>query len=116
MYPRARSGVMDACMLMPHAVRKQKTYVTEDCFEEIYRAILNAEHFVYITGWSVDTKISLVRRHDIFPDNDPTQKNGMLTMVCGIAAAGCGERGAGWSERDRRELRASLMECSRASC
>ena len=42
-------------------------YVPGNAYEEMYSAILNARRFVYITGWSVDTKISLLRHRDIFP-------------------------------------------------
>nr|GME19537.1 phospholipase D alpha 1-like [Ipomoea batatas] len=33
----------------------------ERCWEDIFQAIINARHLIYITGWSVYTKISLVR-------------------------------------------------------
>ena len=32
------------------------------------RALLNAKRLIYITGWSVDTKISLIRRKPIFEE------------------------------------------------
>jgi len=41
-------------------------YSPEACWEEIYRKILFAKRFVFITGWSVDTNISLLRRRPIF--------------------------------------------------
>ncbi|KVH98023.1 hypothetical protein Ccrd_023751 [Cynara cardunculus var. scolymus] len=31
------------------------------CWEDIFDAITNAKHFIYITGWSVYTQISLIR-------------------------------------------------------
>ncbi|KAH7287651.1 hypothetical protein KP509_32G067700 [Ceratopteris richardii] len=31
------------------------------CWEDIYKAIVNAKHIIYIAGWSVYTKITLVR-------------------------------------------------------
>ncbi|XP_051135824.1 phospholipase D alpha 1-like [Andrographis paniculata] len=31
------------------------------CWEDVFDAIVNAKHFIYITGWSVYTEISLVR-------------------------------------------------------
>jgi phospholipase D1/2 len=43
-------------------------YQPEACWEEIYRKILHAKKFVYITGWSVNTSISLLRRKPIFRD------------------------------------------------
>lgn len=55
-------------------------YVPGDCFEDIYRAILNAKRFVYITGWSVDTKISLTRRTPIFTEEGWPVPSGMMTM------------------------------------
>jgi hypothetical protein len=59
------------------------SYVPPNCFEQMYqyvplpvyhyiltspRAILDAKRFIYITGWSVDTKISLLRRKPIFEE------------------------------------------------
>ena len=51
-------------------------YVAGNCWEEVYAAINEAEKFVYITGWSVDTTKSLLRttrnpKPDMTPD-DPT--------------------------------------------
>ncbi|KAI4380658.1 hypothetical protein MLD38_006825 [Melastoma candidum] len=38
-----------------------KSYEPQRCWEDIFDAISNAKHFVYIAGWSVYTKITLVR-------------------------------------------------------
>ncbi|WCJ30288.1 phospholipase D alpha 1 [Euphorbia peplus] len=38
-----------------------KTYEAQRCWEDIFDAIANAKHLVYITGWSVYTEITLVR-------------------------------------------------------
>ncbi|KAJ4823849.1 Phospholipase D [Turnera subulata] len=38
-----------------------KQYEPHRCWEDIYDAISNAKHLIYITGWSVYTKITLVR-------------------------------------------------------
>ncbi|KAE9603710.1 putative phospholipase D [Lupinus albus] len=38
-----------------------KYYQPGRCWEDIYNAILDAKHFIYITGWSVYTEITLVR-------------------------------------------------------
>lgn len=38
-----------------------KTYEAHRCWEDIFDAITNARHLIYITGWSVYTEISLVR-------------------------------------------------------
>ncbi|XP_050217854.1 phospholipase D alpha 1-like [Mercurialis annua] len=38
-----------------------KLYGQNRCWEDILDAISNAKHFIYITGWSVYTQISLVR-------------------------------------------------------
>ncbi|PNY09688.1 phospholipase D alpha 1-like protein [Trifolium pratense] len=38
-----------------------KTYQPHRCWEDIFDAITNAKHLIYITGWSVYTEISLVR-------------------------------------------------------
>jgi len=40
-----------------------------NAWEEIYKSVSNAKHFIYITGWSVCTTISLLRR-------DPLNKEG----------------------------------------
>jgi len=52
-------------------------YIPQNCFEDIYRAILDAKLFVYITGWSVDTKISLLRRTPIFAEE---AESGMMPI------------------------------------
>lgn len=38
-----------------------KYYDPHRCWENIFDAITNAKHFIYITGWSVYTEISLIR-------------------------------------------------------
>ncbi|CAL0325956.1 unnamed protein product [Lupinus luteus] len=38
-----------------------KSYEPHRCWEDIFDAITNAKHLIYITGWSVYTEISLVR-------------------------------------------------------
>ncbi|KAK1264430.1 Phospholipase D alpha 1 [Acorus gramineus] len=38
-----------------------KYYEPHRCWEDIFDAISNAQHLIYITGWSVYTEISLVR-------------------------------------------------------
>ncbi|XP_077212445.1 phospholipase D alpha 1 [Tasmannia lanceolata] len=38
-----------------------KYYEPHRCWEDIFDAITNAQHLIYITGWSVYTEISLVR-------------------------------------------------------
>ncbi|KAF6151194.1 hypothetical protein GIB67_037402 [Kingdonia uniflora] len=38
-----------------------KYYEPHRCWEDVFDAITNARHFIYITGWSVYTEISLVR-------------------------------------------------------
>ncbi|KAG8643632.1 phospholipase D alpha 1 [Manihot esculenta] len=38
-----------------------KYYEPHRCWEDVFDAITNAKHFIYITGWSVYTEISLVR-------------------------------------------------------
>ncbi|KAJ7537296.1 hypothetical protein O6H91_11G000100 [Diphasiastrum complanatum] len=37
------------------------TYQPTRCWEDIFDAISNANHFIYITGWSIYTEITLVR-------------------------------------------------------
>ncbi|XP_004501331.1 phospholipase D alpha 1-like isoform X2 [Cicer arietinum] len=36
-------------------------YEPRKCWEDIYNAIMDAKHFICITGWSVDTEITLIR-------------------------------------------------------
>jgi phospholipase D1/2 len=36
-------------------------YEPHRCWEDIFDAITNAEHLIYITGWSVNTEIKLIR-------------------------------------------------------
>lgn len=38
-----------------------KYYEPHRCWEDVFDAITNAQHLIYITGWSVYTEISLVR-------------------------------------------------------
>ncbi|KAL7600366.1 hypothetical protein Lser_V15G25146 [Lactuca serriola] len=38
-----------------------KYYEPQRCWEDVFDAITNAKHFIYITGWSVYTEISLIR-------------------------------------------------------
>ncbi|XP_057434472.1 phospholipase D alpha 1-like [Lotus japonicus] len=40
---------------------KSKYYVAGKCWEDIYNAIVDAKYFIYITGWSVYTEITLIR-------------------------------------------------------
>jgi len=47
-------------------------YSTTRCWLDTYRAICNAEKLIYVTGWSVYTKINLVRGDDAlyYPDSN----------------------------------------------
>ncbi|KZV56057.1 phospholipase d alpha [Dorcoceras hygrometricum] len=38
-----------------------KYYEPHRCWEDVFDAITNAKHFIYITGWSVYTEIALIR-------------------------------------------------------
>ncbi|XP_071691946.1 phospholipase D alpha 1 [Rutidosis leptorrhynchoides] len=38
-----------------------KYYEPHRCWEDVFDAITNAKHFIYITGWSVYTEITLIR-------------------------------------------------------
>lgn len=40
---------------------RTKYYIPGRCWEDIYNAIMGAKHFIYITGWSVYTEITLIR-------------------------------------------------------
>ncbi|ESW09022.1 hypothetical protein PHAVU_009G093500 [Phaseolus vulgaris] len=42
-------------------VSGRKPYEFRKCWEDIYNAISDARHFIYITGWSVYTEITLIR-------------------------------------------------------
>lgn len=43
------------------ALSNGKYYEPHRCWEDVFDAISNAKHFIYITGWSVYTEISLIR-------------------------------------------------------
>lgn len=45
----------------PIPLASGKNYEPHRCWEDIFDAISNAKHLIYITGWSVYTEISLVR-------------------------------------------------------
>ncbi|EXB67302.1 Phospholipase D alpha 1 [Morus notabilis] len=45
----------------PIPLASGKNYEAHRCWEDIFDAISNAKHLIYITGWSVYTEISLVR-------------------------------------------------------
>ncbi|KAL8189276.1 hypothetical protein R6Q57_028842 [Mikania cordata] len=38
-----------------------KYYEPHRCWEDVFDAVTNAKHFIYITGWSVYTEITLIR-------------------------------------------------------
>ncbi|KAL6551293.1 Phospholipase D [Orobanche minor] len=38
-----------------------KFYEPHRCWEDVFDAITNAKHFIYITGWSVYTQFALIR-------------------------------------------------------
>ncbi|XP_059658141.1 phospholipase D alpha 1-like [Cornus florida] len=40
---------------------EDKTFKPQKCWEDIFDAITNAKHLIYITGWSVYTQITLIR-------------------------------------------------------
>ena len=75
---------------MKHALGIEKeaptdvwTFKRRNCWEKIYKSILDAKHFIYITGWSVDTSISLLRERPIYKNRKSPQDeedNGMLTI------------------------------------
>ncbi|XP_057503674.1 phospholipase D alpha 1-like [Actinidia eriantha] len=47
---------------IPHFILSGgKVYEPQRCWEDIFDAITNARHLIYITGWSVYTKITLIR-------------------------------------------------------
>lgn len=48
---------------------KVSEYVPTGCWEEIYRKMLHAQKFIYITGWSVNANISLIRVNPIFKED-----------------------------------------------
>lgn len=52
-----------------------KRHEQHRCWEDIFDAIFNAKHLIYITGWSVFTKITLVR--------DPTRQKPGGDMILG---------------------------------
>ncbi|KAL4294842.1 hypothetical protein AHAS_Ahas18G0268500 [Arachis hypogaea] len=56
----------------PMAPSERKFYEPARCWKDIYNAIIDAKHFIYITGWSVYTEISLVR--------DQNQRNSSIKL------------------------------------
>ncbi|KAH6774152.1 phospholipase D alpha 1 [Perilla frutescens var. hirtella] len=42
-------------------LRSSGFYEPQRCWEDMFDAIINAQHFIYITGWSVYTNITLIR-------------------------------------------------------
>ncbi|KAJ4839320.1 Phospholipase D [Turnera subulata] len=46
---------------MPKISLAGKRYEAHRCWEDIFDAITSAKHLIYITGWSVYTKITLIR-------------------------------------------------------
>ncbi|KAJ4838131.1 hypothetical protein Tsubulata_051173, partial [Turnera subulata] len=46
---------------MPKISLAGKRYEAHRCWKDIFDAIINAKHLIYITGWSVYTKITLIR-------------------------------------------------------
>ncbi|KAG7973233.1 hypothetical protein I3843_07G217700 [Carya illinoinensis] len=51
-----------------------KNYMPQRCWEDIFDAIQNARHIIYIAGWSVYTKITLIR------DPKRPKQEGNLTL------------------------------------
>ena len=47
--------------LPPIYLANDEVYQPTHCWEDIFEAINNAKHFIYITGWSVYTEITLCR-------------------------------------------------------
>ncbi|KAF7817249.1 phospholipase D alpha 1-like [Senna tora] len=47
-------------------------YRPRRCWEDIFKAIMDARHFIYITGWSVYTEITLVRDRSEGPNYNIT--------------------------------------------
>ena len=47
--------------LPPIYLANDEVYQPTHCWEDIFEAITNAKHFIYITGWSVYTEITLCR-------------------------------------------------------
>ncbi|KAK4727914.1 hypothetical protein R3W88_032831 [Solanum pinnatisectum] len=44
-----------------HYLKSQGLFEPQRCWEDIFNAINNAKHMIYIAGWSVYTKITLIR-------------------------------------------------------
>ncbi|KAF2299666.1 hypothetical protein GH714_002279 [Hevea brasiliensis] len=56
------SGVQNILEYLIHFTHRDKDYYEPHrCWEDVFDAITNAKHLIYITGWSVYTEISLVR-------------------------------------------------------
>ncbi|OMO90827.1 C2 calcium-dependent membrane targeting [Corchorus olitorius] len=57
-----------------------KLYQPQKCWEDIFEAIDKAKHFIYITGWSVYTEITLVRDPTKPDDDESNETLGKLLM------------------------------------
>eukprot|EP01125_Pyxidicula_operculata_P002185 TRINITY_DN12102_c0_g1_i1.p1 TRINITY_DN12102_c0_g1~~TRINITY_DN12102_c0_g1_i1.p1 ORF type:complete len:748 (-),score=181.20 TRINITY_DN12102_c0_g1_i1:105-2348(-) len=55
-------------------------YTPGKCWEDIYRSILHAKHFVYLTGWSLNIHTQLLRVNPIIKGDGTGQGNGMMNM------------------------------------
>ena len=51
---------------------------------DLYEAICNAKHLIYVTGWSIYDKITLVRdpSKPMFPNQWPTLGEAIHTLYC----------------------------------
>eukprot|EP01102_Stenamoeba_stenopodia_P007791 TRINITY_DN2197_c0_g1_i1.p1 TRINITY_DN2197_c0_g1~~TRINITY_DN2197_c0_g1_i1.p1 ORF type:complete len:683 (-),score=145.33 TRINITY_DN2197_c0_g1_i1:1155-3203(-) len=57
----------------PQFAGQEEWLLSNNAFETVYKSIMEAKRFIYITGWSVNPHISLLRRRPLFGDQ-------MLTM------------------------------------
>lgn len=80
---REISEIPDDELPVDEAPTEEWIYKRKDCWRKIYKSILRARHFIYITGWSVDTSISLIREKPVYRNGETPQDdddNGMLTI------------------------------------
>ena len=77
------SHIQESLGISSKAPTEEWTYKRRNCWVKIYKSILKAKYFIYITGWSVDTSISLIREKPIYKNKKSPQDdedNGMLTI------------------------------------
>ena len=78
------------------------TYVAANAWRDIFEAISNAQHFIYLTGWSVWTDLTLLR-----DEGEDSVKLGDLLLQ--KSEEGVRVLGLVWDEKASTDMTAGLM-------